>query len=1073
MSEFQRGTILFAVLFVVGIAAGLEAPLPTARLGLFFGLATAGAFAGFLFLRGYHLRLGMLALALGGAGAGYTLSSLELDRSSPNHLVNFGREPGSRAMGEPPLFTEIYGCIDEDPDVRSRYTNLIVRPAFLVELDKNRRPVRRVPVDKGRVLVRLNRKLMNDPRARSLGYGDLIATREAELVRPALPLNPTYNYRAYLESQGIFAMSELRAPYQIRRLRPEDAKVLGLVGCEGKVKSFALGLRESFLRVIKQTFPHPESAFIGGVLLGLRGGMSTIRYQHLREPFLDGSLTPWEKIRRAFGPWSLKPGPVPTNAVEVYKATGTAHILAVSGLHVGIIAGLLAAILAGFGVPRWSYAVVVIPCVWVFAILVGARPSTLRAATMVSAVVASYSLFSSSLKVSALFGCAVAALVVLTLYPAAAWEASVTYSFAAVLSLILLTGPFHYYLKRYVRGPLGIGLLLFFYTIFCHAAMSTLFGLPHWTLLAAVAAVAAGALLEGRLPFSLAFSRLPEGLRLFMAAQFAILAGLVFPLNTYYFQQLPVSSPLGNLVAIPGLTVVLFLAMLGVLIFFLPLVGPALSLVLAAANWFFVKYIFFPPLVILFWLVDWPSSPPPKLWHLGVYYLMLVGFAWHREIADGSRRLYYRIEALARAPSLRRSAGLAVALVGLAVLSALVGAMAIQPGASLRVSFLHPYMFSSGAGHPILIEAPTGEVVLVDGGPRYLSGRRTSRPFDVGERILRGVLLAKRIRKLDRVVVTNLSPDNFGGLLTVLERFDVGRVVDPYGPELAHDASDEGYERFLLQVGDAQWREHRLSNVTRLIYDTYVEYRKMLEEKGIELVRGEAGMELMEEGLPRKIGLRVVWVAVFGGLLFMVFLAGFARRLAWRPRAVDIAFLGLLLALIGGEAWTLAGRTLPRTSLEILWPESMPAEGMEAGVGAVEGRSIVLRLEQGDFSALLPSDLPAREQERLLERLPREKVRAGLLSIPSGGWPEGLSEKFIQAVAPKAAVGVGQLNRFNRRKIGYVLGKYRDASVRVYFTGDSGAILVETDGTGDAKIVGYRENLEAAAAGLVGVKPGR
>ena len=59
----------------------------------------------------------------------------------------------------------------------------------------------------------------------------------------------------------------------------------------------------------------------------------------------------------------------------------------------------------------------------------------------------------------------------------------------------------------------------------------------------------AARLARSHLPVQLAFDRLPLWLRAFLAAQLAMMAGLVFPLNSYYFQQLPISSPLGNLIA--------------------------------------------------------------------------------------------------------------------------------------------------------------------------------------------------------------------------------------------------------------------------------------------------------------------------------------------------------------------------------------------------------------------------------------------------------------------------------------------------------------------------------------------
>lgn len=72
--------------------------------------------------------------------------------------------------------------------------------------------------------------------------------------------------------------------------------------------------------------------------------------------------------------------------VDAFAATGTLHLLAVSGLHVGFLAGLLAFGLGGLrDRPRLRAGAIVLPLVG-YAALVGARPSVVRATTMVALV---------------------------------------------------------------------------------------------------------------------------------------------------------------------------------------------------------------------------------------------------------------------------------------------------------------------------------------------------------------------------------------------------------------------------------------------------------------------------------------------------------------------------------------------------------------------------------------------------------------------------------------------------------------------------------------------------------------
>lgn len=72
---------------------------------------------------------------------------------------------------------------------------------------------------------------------------------------------------------------------------------------------------------------------------------------------------------------------------NAYAETGTMHILAVSGLHVGIIYAILLFPLKGIRLKkgvRKSYLLVVIFLIWGYALLTGFSPSVIRAATMFS-----------------------------------------------------------------------------------------------------------------------------------------------------------------------------------------------------------------------------------------------------------------------------------------------------------------------------------------------------------------------------------------------------------------------------------------------------------------------------------------------------------------------------------------------------------------------------------------------------------------------------------------------------------------------------------------------------------------
>src|SRR3989344_7137467 len=71
-----------------------------------------------------------------------------------------------------------------------------------------------------------------------------------------------------------------------------------------------------------------------------------------------------------------------------------------------------------------------------------------------------------------------------------------------------------------------------------------------------------------------------------------------------------------------------------------------------------------------------------------------------------------------------------------------------------------------GQGDAIFIESPTGVQVLIDGGPDDTVLRELSEVLAAGD------------RSLNAVVATHPDQDHIGGLVGVLERFEVGAFIE-------------------------------------------------------------------------------------------------------------------------------------------------------------------------------------------------------------------------------------------------------------------------------------------------------
>ena len=183
---------------------------------------------------------------------------------------------------------------------------------------------------------------------------------------------------------------------------------------------------------------------------------------------------------------------------NVYEITGTSHILAVSGLHVGIIFILVSNIFkfARRNRLRWLYYAIILFSIWSFAMVTGMSPSVRRAGMMLSFIVIAEMIRRKSNIYNTIFA---SAFCILLFSPNLIFSVSFQFSYAAVLGIIFL------YKKIYALVFVKNRILDFFWQI-----------------------------------TALSFS-----------VQLA-----TFPINVYYFHQFPSLFPITNLFAIPTAMIV-------------------------------------------------------------------------------------------------------------------------------------------------------------------------------------------------------------------------------------------------------------------------------------------------------------------------------------------------------------------------------------------------------------------------------------------------------------------------------------------------------------------------------------
>ncbi|HUR64987.1 MAG TPA: ComEC/Rec2 family competence protein [Chitinophagaceae bacterium] len=129
--------------------------------------------------------------------------------------------------------------------------------------------------------------------------------------------------------------------------------------------------------------------------------------------------------------------------VQSYTNTGVVHIIAISGLHLGLIYWLLVLLFKPFGryvKLKWMRTLLIIAGLWAFSLLAGAQPSILRSAFMFSFIALGENF---NRKTSIYNSIAVSAFLLLCIKPFWLWDVGFQLSYSAVLSIIIFMRPIY------------------------------------------------------------------------------------------------------------------------------------------------------------------------------------------------------------------------------------------------------------------------------------------------------------------------------------------------------------------------------------------------------------------------------------------------------------------------------------------------------------------------------------------------------------------------------------------------------------------------------------------------------
>jgi competence protein ComEC len=326
------------------------------------------------------------------------------------------------------------------------------------------------------------RNKASDANLSFLSYGQQVSLKGV-LYEPRERRNPGgFDYRFFLETQGVAA---------IFYGQTADITPLGLSPELSSLRRTALLLKEKMCGVLKVFLPEEEGNLLVGMLFGERRAL---------EPVTE----------------------------QMFKNSGVSHLLAVSGLHVGLIAGFFWFLGKRIGLRGWPAYLVTILLLFSYAYLTGLKPAALRAFIMIALGLGAVYLQRSKDLPTAL---AAAALFTLCYNPLLLFTASFQLSYAATAALLLLAPPLQEGFSSFLKAlPFNVPLLI-----------------------------------KDKLPPLLAVS---------LAAQLGVL-----PLSAYHFQQVSIIALLTNILILPLIAVLLGLSLAAALLgLLLPLAGSLLNL---------------------------------------------------------------------------------------------------------------------------------------------------------------------------------------------------------------------------------------------------------------------------------------------------------------------------------------------------------------------------------------------------------------------------------------------------------------------------------------------------------------
>jgi competence protein ComEC len=341
---------------------------------------------------------------------------------------------------------------------------------------------------KGKLLLYFSK----DSSIKRLHYGDKILIRK-NLQSIKNSGNPgAFNYQRYAAFQGIFHNVFLKEKDWTTLPNAESGK--------NRFKQFIFSAREKVLATLRKN---------------INAGKDELG---IAEALLIGYTNDLDK-----------------DLVQAYSNTGVVHIIAISGMHLGLIYIMLVWLFARIPYlkkSKWIQAFLILTCLWLFSLLTGGAASVIRSAVMFTFITLGKTIFT---KQSSIFSSlAASAFLMLCYNPYYLWDVGFQLSYLAVTGIIIFQRPIYnclYIKNKWINKV--------------------------WQLMA-----------------------------ISLAAQL-----LTFPVCIYYFHQFPNLFLISNIIAVPLSGFILYAEIALVGLSWIPFIGIYLGKLVGTSVWIMNKVI--------------------------------------------------------------------------------------------------------------------------------------------------------------------------------------------------------------------------------------------------------------------------------------------------------------------------------------------------------------------------------------------------------------------------------------------------------------------------------------------------